>query len=120
MLERLKRKEKLAREVGIITLIVLLVILGILLLIIAFNTSPNSIDYTRDRSATVLDVHFYNDHSTWSGLSEKVIYEDTKGKRFTEKFPEGIDLVIGDKVTISVGYKNDEETDYVEFVERTE
>lgn len=95
-------------------------ILGILLLINAFNTSPNSIDYTRDRSATVLDVRFYNDHSTWSGLSEKVIYEDTKGKRFTEKFPEGTDLVIGDKVTISVGYKNDEETDYVEFVERIE
>lgn len=74
MLERLKKKEKIARVIGSIALIVLLVILGILLLINAFNTPPNSPDYTRKRSATVLDVRFYNDHNTWSGLSEKVIY----------------------------------------------
>ena len=120
MLERLKKKEKTARVIGSITLIVLLVILGILLLINAFNTLTNSPDYTRKRSATVLDVRFYNDHSTWSGLSEKVIYKDAKGERFIEKFPEGTDLVVGDKVTISVGYKNGEETDYIEFIEREE
>ena len=115
------------RILSIALFLLIILAVGGLIYVIVY---PKTLDYI-ERPATVVSVQSYSDSGVLVPIKsgnvtlyqnigkdsgDKVTYEDEDGKRFTEKFSGGTDLVIGDEVIISIGYKNGEETDYVKFV----
>lgn len=121
------------RMLSIVLFLLVILAVGGLIYVIYSIVYPKTLDY-KDRPAVVKAVSHYSSsamipiksgnnvtvYSPVSSSGDTVTYEDENGKRFSEDFSGGTTLVVGDKVITSVGYKNDEETDYVEFVERTE
>ena len=138
MLKKLKRSWKYSdkdEKIIFFALFLLVTFLVVILIYVVYNYFyyPTTLEY-KDRPAVVKAVRHYSSsamtpitsgnnvtvYSPVSSSGDTVTYEDENGKRFSEDFSGGSTLVVGDKVIISVGYEDDEETDYVKFVERTE
>ena len=137
MLERIKRSWKYSDKDDKIVFFTLFLLVTFLVVILSYAVYsyfyPKTLDY-KDRPAMVKSVSFYNSSSVipinvgnnitvYQPISESgstVTYEDENGKRFYEDFSGGTMLVEGDKVIISVGYDDGEETEYVKFVKRLE
>ena len=134
MIKRFMRNRKCSdteeRILSIALFLLIILAVGGLIYEIYSIVYPKTLDYI-ERPATVVSVQPYSDSGVlvpiksgnvtlYQEIGEdsgvKVTYEDEDGKRFTEKFSGGTDLVIGDEVIISIGYKNGEEADYIKFV----